>query len=172
MAAEGFGEVIVRADFQAHDPVDLAPSGRQHDHGEVAGSAHAAAQAQSIFLGKHDIQDQQIDTVGPHDAVHFLAILSHGHAKTALTQKVSHQPADFLGSSSTNSTWAAESMNQLRSPGMMNDSCADTLFNAGGTSAPLDAGILARVPMAAAAGRNADALAPACVVPPLRTTVT
>lgn len=58
--AEGLGEVVVCAEFQAHDPIGfLAPRG-DHDDGDGGASAQAAADVQPVHIGQAQIQQHQI----------------------------------------------------------------------------------------------------------------
>ena len=59
--AEGLGDVIVRPDFEAHDPVDLVGSGGQKNDRDGIALSDFFAKFHSIDIRKSDIQDDEVD---------------------------------------------------------------------------------------------------------------
>ena len=58
---EGFDEIVVRPHFQADHAVEGFALGREHEHRHIGPGAQIPAQAQAIFSGKHEVEDDQVD---------------------------------------------------------------------------------------------------------------
>ena len=57
---EGFGDIIIRAQRQSGDFVDLFIPGGQHDDGKVVGLPDFLTDGKAADIRKHHIQDGQI----------------------------------------------------------------------------------------------------------------
>ncbi len=64
--AEGFGQVVIGAQFQALDLVLFIASGAEHYNGHVGPFPDAAAHLHPVHVGHHNIQDYQVDKVSLH----------------------------------------------------------------------------------------------------------
>ena len=53
---KGFGKVIVGADFEADNPIDVVAACRQHQHGNTRTRANPAQYVEAVGPGKHDVR--------------------------------------------------------------------------------------------------------------------
>lgn len=58
------GQVIVRADFQADDPVRFLAAGGEHENGHPGGSTNPAQDFQAIYAGQHHIENHRMPGLG------------------------------------------------------------------------------------------------------------
>jgi hypothetical protein len=61
--AEGLGDIIIRANFQAHDAIGFLRLGRDHNHRDFCGrklGTQASADFQPVHLREHEVQEDQI----------------------------------------------------------------------------------------------------------------
>ncbi|AGS33896.1 prephenate dehydrogenase [Corynebacterium maris DSM 45190] len=81
------GDVVVGAEFQADDLVDLRVTGGDHDHRHVRGLAQLLAHVGAGHAGQHQIQQHDVDLV----AVEFLQrgrpVAGEEHLEPLLTQE-------------------------------------------------------------------------------------
>ena len=70
--AERLDDVVVRAQFQAEDAVDLLALGREHDDGDGAGLADGAAHVDARHARHHQIQHHHVGVQALH---HFQGLL-------------------------------------------------------------------------------------------------
>lgn len=56
---EGFGHVVVGAEFEADDLVDVVAACGEHDDGDVAFAAKFAEDLEAIEAGHHDVEDDE-----------------------------------------------------------------------------------------------------------------
>ena len=86
---EGLGHVVVRAELQADDLVDLVVAGREHEHrGLGAGSAEAAEDLEAIDARQADIEDDEIGRLAHGDLEAFLARTGQGDGVALLLEGV------------------------------------------------------------------------------------
>ena len=84
---EGLGDVVVGAEFQTHDSVDVFTAGREHDdRRHVLGGAQTAQDLQTVFTGHHEVENQGVEMFAHPDAVHGGAVFAHEHLKTVFTE--------------------------------------------------------------------------------------
>ena len=92
---EGFAQVVVGAHFEAHDAVHVFAFGGEHDDGRaVVGGAQAAANAQAVFAGHHQVQHDQVHRIPQQQAVQCAAVFGHGDFKALLRKVAAQQVAD------------------------------------------------------------------------------
>src|SRR5918997_6110000 len=60
---ERLGNVVVSPELQPHDPVDLVVLRREHDDRNVALRPDSTAHLRAIYLGQHDVQDDEVRLV-------------------------------------------------------------------------------------------------------------
>lgn len=92
--AEGLGEVVVAADFQADDLVQLGVAGGKEQHGGRGLRAQAAAQLVAVHARQHDIQDKQIIVVGACQREGVLAVVDDVGLVALLFQRVADEFGD------------------------------------------------------------------------------
>jgi hypothetical protein len=86
--AEGFGQVVVGADFEAEDAVGLTADRGQHDNRHPAASAQLPAQRETVLAGQHDVENDKID-LGAGQALHHRAAVGGDRdAKAVLREEV------------------------------------------------------------------------------------
>ncbi len=82
---EWLRQIVVGADFEADDAVDVVAFGRQHDDRHfVAEPAQAPADRQAVFAGHHEIEHHQVEALAREPAVHVVAIGDRAHAVALL----------------------------------------------------------------------------------------
>ncbi len=82
---EGFGQIVVRTDFQADDAIHVFAFGREHDDGRlVVGCAKPAANGQAVFARHHQVQHDQVDRIAQHDPVECFAVFGKDHLEPFL----------------------------------------------------------------------------------------
>ncbi len=62
---EGLGEVVVRADFEANDLVDIFALGGEHDDGQarpLRRRADLAAHVETVHAGQHQVEQDDVGT--------------------------------------------------------------------------------------------------------------
>jgi hypothetical protein len=89
------GDIVIGAELEPHDAVDLLAPGGEHDDRHLRTCAQLAAQRQTVFPGQHQVEHQQIDMRTLHDAAHFLAVGHRRGAKLVLLQILGEQPPDL-----------------------------------------------------------------------------
>jgi hypothetical protein len=73
--AEGLDNVVVRAQFEAQNAVDLLALGRQHNDGELGCLADRAAHIGAGHPGHHQIQDHQIGLLALREPERLVAVI-------------------------------------------------------------------------------------------------
>ena len=61
----GLGDVVVRTDLQADDLVDLGVLGGEHDDGDPGGAPNAATHLGSRQTREHEVEQHEVDRIGP-----------------------------------------------------------------------------------------------------------
>ena len=72
---ERLRHVIIGADLQAHDAVDVVAAGREDDDRDVAGLAELLADGQAVHLRHHDVEHDQVRADRPGLLQRLLAIV-------------------------------------------------------------------------------------------------
>ena len=93
---ERLGDVVIGAEFQADDLVDLAVLGGQHDHRNVGPLAQRPADLAARQTGKHQVQQHEIgavpveslDRVRPGRADRYLEALPAQHVGQGIAERL------------------------------------------------------------------------------------
>ena len=92
---EGLGQVVVGADLEADDAVDVLDLGRQHDdRRHVVGGTQPATDRQAVFAGQHEVEDDQMHRLAGEQAVQRLGVFGEQDLEAFLGQVASQQVAN------------------------------------------------------------------------------
>src|SRR4051812_12259131 len=69
--AERFADVVIRAEIQADQAIDLLHLGGHHHDGNVGEGAQLAAHLQAVAAGQHEIEQDQVRRIRPYPAHHL-----------------------------------------------------------------------------------------------------
>ncbi len=94
---ERLGHVVLGAEVQALDAVDVVAGGAEHDDRRPARLGEAPANRQAVFAGHHRIEHDQVDRRRFQHGVHGAAAVGLQHTKTVARQAGLQQFADVLG---------------------------------------------------------------------------
>ncbi|MNF66341.1 hypothetical protein D3C84_481310 [compost metagenome] len=97
--AERLAQVVVGAQLQADHPVGLVGAGGEHDHrhrGEALVLAHPAAQAETVLVGQHHIENHQVRRLRGHGRAEPRAVADRAHLETGAAQVCLQQFANLL----------------------------------------------------------------------------
>ena len=97
--AEGFHHVVVSAELETQDAVELLAFGRQKDDRyalQALVPAHALANLQTVQVGKQDVQQDQVCGLIAKMFEPFLAAAEALNVKAFLAQGVAHQLNDVF----------------------------------------------------------------------------
>jgi hypothetical protein len=61
---KGFAHVVVRAQLQPEDAVDLLAARREKDDGQLAGLADGAADVETVAIGHTHVEDGEVGRLG------------------------------------------------------------------------------------------------------------
>ncbi len=86
--AERLGHIVVGAELQADDLVDLRIAGRDHDDRDIAPQAQLAADLGATHSGHHQVEQHQISTVAIEFGQSGLAIGRLGDVEALPLQHV------------------------------------------------------------------------------------
>ena len=90
---EGLGDVVVRAELQADDRVDVVVARGQHQDGGVAPPPDLAADLEAVELGKHHVEDHEVRIV-PGVAVERVDAVMRGDDREAVLLEVQPDEVD------------------------------------------------------------------------------
>ena len=94
MHAEGLGQVVVGANFQAHHFIDLFVARCQHQDRHVRHRGirrfgpHRAAQLEAVQPGQHQVQHHQLRRVAANHVQRLQAVCGQAHLMSSTTQVV------------------------------------------------------------------------------------
>ena len=91
--AEGLGDVVIRAQFQAGDLVGLLQAGGQQDDGGLAFLAKCADELKAIHLGHHDIEQDEIGLLVTGGVEGVLAVVGDDDAQPLFCEVIAHEGA-------------------------------------------------------------------------------
>jgi hypothetical protein len=89
------GYVIVRANFKSDNTVDFSAQSGQHDDRNHRGRSQSPANAQSVFAGQHDVQDNDVRDLPREKGVHTVGGWRNGNMKTVLAKRICQHGGDF-----------------------------------------------------------------------------
>ena len=90
---EGFGQVVVRADLQPDDAIDVVPAGREHADRDLGARAQTPGDAQAVFTRQHQVEDDEIGLVLGEPVIHRGPVWYAGDVETLPCEIVREQGA-------------------------------------------------------------------------------
>ena len=90
-AAERLRHIVVGAEFQSDDAIDLVALGGDHDDRDVGFGAQRAAQRQPVFARQHEIEQDEVDARVGQRLAHGFAVAGAADAKAVLDERARHQ---------------------------------------------------------------------------------
>ena len=94
--AEGLDEIVVGAHLDAHDAVGLLTARGKHQHRNVGPGTQVTTEHQTIGVGQHQIQHDQVDGVALQRLRH-LAAIARRHGIEPVANQIVHQQLANLG---------------------------------------------------------------------------
>ena len=91
---EWFGDIVVRADFEAFHPILHLAAGCEHEDGDSRGLAvsfQSATDLKSCHAGKHQVEHHGIRPLGAHCSESSIARVCDLNFKTSLFEMVAQQ---------------------------------------------------------------------------------
>ena len=96
---KGFGKVIVPADFEADDAVHAFSQGAEEKDGDIGPGAvvfpQAAADAQTVFTGKHDIEDDEFERWGLAERKKTFACGKTAYGEAVVGKALAEETGEF-----------------------------------------------------------------------------
>ena len=89
---ERFGQVVVRADGQADEGVDLFAAGGQHDDVGVAEGAQVAADLEAVDAGHHQVQHGDVGWIGSRRDQSLLSVGGRGDHEALMLEVAANSP--------------------------------------------------------------------------------
>ena len=68
---EGLGDIVVGADLETDNAVDVGATRRQHDDGQRRLRPQSTTDAEAILTGQLYIEHDEVDRLSRHDDVHI-----------------------------------------------------------------------------------------------------
>ena len=93
--AERLGDVIVAADLEAEDAINLLVAGRQKQDRRIRGLADLPADLQAVHLRHADIEHDQLVDAAVEQPQRFLAVLRGGDRHAGLFEREADDVADM-----------------------------------------------------------------------------
>ena len=93
---ERLGDVVVGAQLQAEDLVELLAARRQHDDRDVALGADALADLEPVEPGQHQVEHHQVDRLAVDHLEGVVAARGGDHREPGVAQRVLDDGADGL----------------------------------------------------------------------------
>ena len=84
--AERFGDVVVGAQLQAEEPIELAVAGGEEQHRHVAAGAHPATHLEPVDVGEADVEQHERGTVLLDQLQATLAVRCLQHTEACVAQ--------------------------------------------------------------------------------------
>ena len=92
---EGFGQVVVGAEFEADDAVGFVAHGGEHDDGDVGHGAQPAGDVEAGLAGEHEVEDDELVVAGGPGTACVAAIADGGDAHSVTVEETGEEVADF-----------------------------------------------------------------------------
>src|SRR3954471_6163531 len=83
---EGLREVVVGADLEARDLVEVVVARRQHQHGQRARLADPPADLDPVEVGQHQVEDDERGSVDADEGQRLSAARGHLHGEAVLAE--------------------------------------------------------------------------------------
>ena len=94
---ERLRQVVVRAELQPDDAIDLVAARSQHDdRRRVVGAAQLAADREPVLAGQHQVEHQQVEAFARPQLVHRGGVFREEHVEALLGEIASQQIAKSL----------------------------------------------------------------------------
>ena len=93
---EGLRHVVIGADLEADDAVDVVAAGGEDDDGDVAGLAELLADGEAVHLGHHDVEDDEVRADGLGLLERLLAVVGGFDAEALVVQVEAGKLNDVL----------------------------------------------------------------------------
>ncbi len=93
---ERLGQIIVGADLQPDDTIDILALGGDHQHRHVADRAQPAAERQPVLPRQHHVEDREIDPPPFVDAVELLRRATADRLEPLACKQAGHERSDFV----------------------------------------------------------------------------
>jgi hypothetical protein len=93
---ERLGDVVVGAELQAEDLVELLPAGGQHDDRDVALGPDALAHLQAVHARQHDVEHDEVHRLAVDHLERLVAATGPDHGEAGVAQGVLDDRADGL----------------------------------------------------------------------------
>lgn len=92
---EWFGQIVVGADLETNDPVDILSSRSQHKDRDARGSPNLPQRFELFQIRKHDIEDDQGESPRQCRLDSFQAVLHRLDCKTSRSQILAQQTTEI-----------------------------------------------------------------------------
>jgi hypothetical protein len=94
---ERLAEIVVGAELEADDAIDVVRACGEHDHGDVvAGRAQLAQRGQAVHAGHHQVQHDQVGALALEALFERRRVVQHGHFHPLPHEIVAQQVSEFL----------------------------------------------------------------------------
>ena len=84
---KGFAEVVVGAELETQNAVDILAAGSEHDdRGRILFRAQALQNGKSVFARHHEVENQHVEVLAHPEALHRLAVFAHKNREAVFTE--------------------------------------------------------------------------------------
>src|SRR5919204_4739130 len=91
---ERLGDVVVRAELEPDDLVELVVAGREHDDRNLALGAQALADLEAVELGQHQVEHDEVDVLFREACERLLAVPRLQHAIPLALERIGEELLD------------------------------------------------------------------------------
>jgi hypothetical protein len=92
---EGLGQVIVGAEFETDDAVDILAASGKHQNGDFGFLAEAAQDFEAIYAWEHDVEHHQVDAGLQGFLEAAVAFMGCFHGKAFAMEELAEQRGEF-----------------------------------------------------------------------------
>jgi hypothetical protein len=97
LETEGLRDIIVSADSEAFDPIFLErPGGEEYHRNVRMDPTDVAAESESILLGKHDVDQTEVEDIIEEDTERFLSITAKSHIESLRAERFLKEEAEVV----------------------------------------------------------------------------